>query len=265
MLQLIRTVLSFYCATRQPLLFPQECFESQVIAEVEMKVLKRKLMGHCKSGQRLHDVVEFGVGECLEHRCLQQYVHVVQDAATHTVLEMLSIDVIDKGGVVVSATDSHENVLAFFRTMELIIETLPPLPCATEFSIDMAFHREKLPYVTWCPPYCGNVNLRRRSASNDFECIVLGALKATDGGLCRVSLQSYPTIILPPMERLRPSLPQRNESWFDMVKAVVLKSTKPTIKHVRRQLPKLPHDVAQWCFQRLVDERVLQRDGRSHR
>ncbi|ETW03449.1 glutamate decarboxylase, variant 2 [Aphanomyces invadans] len=186
------------------------------------------------------------------------------------ILEMLTFDFVETDSRSnASITNSHELLLAFLRTMELVLETLPQLPPAVAFDVKMTFHPDKLPYATWRPPYCAKTTSNTPAiALDEVDRIDIGTLKSSTYGNCRVSLQTRRQICWTTFSNhvaIPPRFQQTKESWLAKVKAVVMESTNPTLKHVKKRLPALRHDIAQWCFLQLVDEHVLERQGRSHR
>ncbi|KAF0698212.1 Aste57867_11197 [Aphanomyces stellatus] len=255
---LVRAIFSHYCAARHPVAFPRECFESN--DTVCVPLFKRRHLGVLESAQWLHHLVEFGVGESLDHNCLQQVVFATRDS--NAVVETLTLDFTDHRA---KESNVQAKFMALIKTTSLVLETLPAFPLAVTFDFDMAFHTGRKPYGRWPPPYFVPP-LHAMDFQGNVETIALGSV-ASNGLLCRISLQTPSAPSIPVAANpiaFDKYFDHSAESWYAMVKASILHSKKAQLQHVMKSFPSLEHSMAQSCFGQLVHEGILERRGRRY-
>ncbi|KAG9409529.1 hypothetical protein AC1031_019793 [Aphanomyces cochlioides] len=264
---LVRATISHYCVKRRVNGLPSECFEDRIVGGLETQVLKRTTLEEAPLALRLHNMLEFGVTECLERDCLRRLTFCIYEASSNMLVEALTLEFITEAG---KDTDIHERYLALVRTMSLMVETLAPLPSKSTFQVDVALHSNRVPYAWWEPPYLGGSRPSGPVPHGSVDSISMGSIWLDKRGY-RVSLQVFSrdppstcaAIAFDPV--FRQESKESKESWYAVVKALVERTRKPVLLFVKRSLPALDHDTAQWCFRQLVAERIIRRHGRGRR
>ncbi|TMW60313.1 hypothetical protein Poli38472_000355 [Pythium oligandrum] len=151
-MELVRVVTSQFCRLRR--LFPPECFTLRSVEadEEEMFHVLKKPPLVDNEAERLYDLLEYGVAECIDRCCLRRMVLRVHDGKSHEVGEELEL-AIEVDGNKPSQSKNSVEIREISRKQRLLLQTLAPLPPRASFTVRLELIPERLPYPSWIPAF----------------------------------------------------------------------------------------------------------------
>ncbi|KDO34775.1 hypothetical protein SPRG_00836 [Saprolegnia parasitica CBS 223.65] len=176
----VRAVLSCVIAHQDATSYPAACFEEHCTDGYAMRLL-HGAAPDSPAAHRLHNLIEFGVSECLERRCLDALTFTVHDTATGSLRRLVLRFAYAASGMPASP------IVPMLKQVALLLETLQPIPSPS--FVQLTLRPECLPYPSWKPAYYVPPSSLPPNATSLVD-LPFGTLRTLDGVHMQCLLQA---------------------------------------------------------------------------